>query len=71
MEELVSRHYSDLELTELNMDTEMFSTWLSEKKNALVISGAYSRSDVSLGFKKSFIKDVLKEQYLPVFISHC
>lgn len=71
MEELVSRHYSNLELTELNMDSEMFSTWLSEKKGAIVVSGAYSRSDVSLGFKKSFIRDVLKDQYLPVFISHC
>lgn len=70
MEELVARHYSDLEMTELTMDAEMFSTWLSEKKDAIAVSGAYSRSDISLGLKKSFIREVLKDQQVPVFISH-
>jgi hypothetical protein len=70
IEELVARHYSDLEITELAMDMKMFSTWLSEQKDSIAVSGAYSRSDISLGFKKSFIRQVLKDQKLPVFISH-
>ena len=72
MEELVARHFPRLTLTKLDMEADKyFLTWLSERKNALLVSGAQSRSGVSELFRKSFIRDVLKQHLMPVFIAHC
>ena len=72
MEELVARHFSNLTLCKLDINPrKFFSTWISEKKSALLVSGSYKRSGVSQIFKRSFIKDVIAQHELPIFISHC
>lgn len=71
MEELVARHYSDLTLFKLQANPgKFFSTWISEKKSALLVSGSFGRSEFSRLFKKSFIKDVIADHRLPIFIAH-
>jgi nucleotide-binding universal stress UspA family protein len=71
IEELAARHFNDLTLTKLDIDPgKYFSTWISEKKSALLVSGSYGRSGLLQVFRKSFIKDVIADHRLPVFIAH-
>lgn len=71
IEELAARHYSNLTFVKLVVNPKKyFSTWLSEKKSAILVSGSYGRSDLSQMLKKSFIADVIADHRLPVFIAH-
>lgn len=71
IEELVSRHFSDLTVTKLDFDPKKnFATWISEKHQSIMVAGSFGRSAVSQLFKKSFITDIIKEHHVPVFISH-
>jgi hypothetical protein len=69
--ELVSVHFPDHKFIHFGFDSNRyFSTWTAKNKAAIVICGAFGRSILSVLFKHSFITQVLKEQKLPVFISH-
>lgn len=71
IEELTARHFSNLTLLKLNVDPKKyFNSWLLEKKSAMLVSGAYGRSDFSQMLKKSFVTDVIADHRLPVFIAH-
>ena len=71
MEELAARHFKNLSFLQLVIDPKKyFSTWISENKSAMLVSGSYGRSGFSQLFKKSFIKDVIADHQLPVFIAH-
>jgi nucleotide-binding universal stress UspA family protein len=71
MEELVTRHFPDLTLFKLNINPKAyFNTWIMDNRSALLVSGSYSRSGLSRLFKKSFLKEVIADHRLPVFIAH-
>jgi hypothetical protein len=71
IEELAARHFKDLTITTMDIDPKKyFSTWIADKKTAILISGAFGRSSISNLFKKSFIYEVLKKHEIPVFVSH-
>jgi len=71
IEELAARHYKDLTLFKLDINPKKyFKNWISEKRSALLVSGSYGRSPFLQLFRKSFIKDVISEHRLPVFIAH-
>ncbi len=71
LEELAARHFSNLNLMKLDLDhTKFFSTLISEKKASLLVSGSYGRSGISQLFKKSFVREVIAQHRLPVFIAH-
>jgi hypothetical protein len=71
IEELAARHFPDLAIMKLHLDPkEYFASWISEKKNAILVSGSFGRSSLSRVFKKSFIKDVVSDHKLPVFATH-
>ncbi|OQP63868.1 hypothetical protein A3860_23320 [Niastella vici] len=71
IEELVSRHFTDLTLFKLGVDPKKyFASWSSEKKGSILVSGAYGRSSFSMMFKKSFVSDVIRDHKLPVFIAN-
>lgn len=71
IEELVSRHFSNLTVTKLDFDPKKnFATWISEKHQTIMVAGSFGRSAVSQLFKKSFITDIIKEHHVPIFISH-
>lgn len=69
--ELLGLHYPQLHWLKLDADPKKyFATWISEKKGAILISGAYGRSGFSMMFKRSFISDVISDHKVPVFIAH-
>lgn len=71
IEELAARHFSDLSLFKLDANPKKyFSTWISDKKSALLVSGSYGRSGLSQLFRRSFVKDIIADHQLPVFIAH-
>ena len=49
---------------------DYLATWISEKKDALLVSGSFGRSPVSYIGNRSFSEDVIREHQLPVFIAH-
>lgn len=71
MNELVSRHYPNLQIQSLHLKHKRdFADWLSAKPNSFIVMGAFSRSLFSQLFKKSFATDVISEIKMPIFISH-
>lgn len=71
IEELATRHFSDLTMFKLDINPgKYFSYWVSEKKSSILVCGSYGRSGISPLFRKSFVKDVLVDHCLPVFIAH-
>ena len=71
IQELAETHFSDLQILKLETDPKKgFKNWIAEKKNSLLISGAFGRSTFSQTFKKSFVADIVKEHQLQVFVAH-
>lgn len=71
IEELAARHFRNLNILELHVDPKKyFAVWMNEKKGAMLVSGAYSKSSLAQLFHKSFVSEVIKEHRLPVFIAH-
>jgi nucleotide-binding universal stress UspA family protein len=71
IEELVGRHFSDLTLFKLGIDPKKyFALWISEKRDCILVSGAYSRSSLSMLFRQSFVSDVIRDHKIPVFIAN-
>ena len=71
IKEWAARHFPDLTLMKLDIDPKKyFATWVSEKKSAILVSGAFGRGAFSQLFKKSFVSDVIHDHKLPVFITH-
>jgi len=71
MEELLARHFPDLTLFKLDINPKaFFNTWIMDNRSALLVSGSYGRSGISQLFKKSFVKDIISDHRLPVFIAH-
>ncbi|RYE55804.1 MAG: hypothetical protein EOP18_05350 [Rhizobiaceae bacterium] len=69
--DLVSAHFSSMSFQSLNIDPKKyFATWLSEKKSAILVCGAFSRSMMSQLLRQSFVEDVLRDHKIPIFISH-
>src|SRR4029077_9562628 len=44
--ELASRHYPDLSFQSFDIDAREFSTWVSEKKDTMLITGAFGRGEL-------------------------
>lgn len=69
--ELASQHYPDLQFYKLELTPKnYFTSWVGDKKGALVVSGSFGRSAFSQLFRRSFVADVIKAHNLPVFIAH-
>ena len=71
MYELAAQHFSNLQILKLDGDPrKSFNKWISQKKNSILVSGAFGRSVFSQTFRKSFVSDIVKEHQLPVFVAH-
>lgn len=69
--ELIEAHFSKINWECLALTSQnMLSAWLSEHKNAVLVSGSFGRSDLSMLFRKSYITGAINEHELPVFIAH-
>jgi hypothetical protein len=71
MKEWLSAHYQDLDFVILNGNAsdELFG-FLLEKKNAIVVLGAYGRGILSRFLKPSHANLLLRTINLPIFIAH-
>lgn len=71
MKEWFSAHYQDAEFVTLNGDAsdELFG-FLLEKKDAVVVLGAFGRGTMSRFFKPSHAGLLMKTVNLPIFIAH-
>lgn len=71
IEELSARHFSDLTISKLDVDSKKYyATWVGDQGSAIIAAGSFGRSSFSQLFKKSFIAEVIKEHKVPVFIGH-
>lgn len=85
MEELASRHFTDLTIEQLPIDPlKYMTTWLENNKNTIVVTGSAGHAGwLSLFTKKDFVTELLEDHHehflyeqkldgncLPVFISH-
>jgi hypothetical protein len=71
IEELAARHFPDLTIMKLNLNPkEFFTDWLTNVKNAMLITGAKGRNGFSEFFRRSFVARIIKEHRLPVFVAH-
>lgn len=71
MKEWLSAHYHHIDLKVLPGDPsdELFG-YLIEKKNAIVVMGAYGRNMLSNFFRRSHAHLIVKTVNLPIFITH-
>ena len=70
IEEFAARHFKLLSFEHWSFSKKCFSFWVNEHKNALLVTGAYSRSGLSMAIKKSFAEEIVNSHSVPVFISH-
>lgn len=71
IQELARQHYKNFQLLKLEIDPkEYFSTWLSEEKKPILVTGSFGKRSIFKIFRKSFVQDVIEERTLPVFIAH-
>jgi len=71
MKEWLQAHYADVELKLLTGDpSDQLFGYLLEKKNAIVVMGAYGRSLLSSFFKRSHAHLIVKTVNLPIFVTH-
>jgi hypothetical protein len=71
IEELAARHFPNLKFLHLDVDAKKyFITWLADRPDAMLVAGAGGRGEFSELFRRSFIRDILKEHLMPVFIAH-
>jgi len=71
IKDFVCRHFNQCGYLTLHLDARKYlTTWVSEQKGGLLVSGSFSRSGISNLFKRSFVYEAIVEHQLPVFIAH-
>ncbi|MDR3679953.1 MAG: hypothetical protein P4L41_08300 [Flavipsychrobacter sp.] len=71
IEELAARHFKHLTFFKLETNPQKyFNSWLSEKGGGLLVTGSHGRSFISELFKTSFIRNIIKDHKLPLFVAH-
>lgn len=69
--ELVSRHYPNLKIMSLPLDSRNeFSKWIKTQPGSYIVMGSFSRSLFSQLFRRSFANAVIHDIKMPIFISH-
>jgi nucleotide-binding universal stress UspA family protein len=71
MKEWLKVHYENIEFVLLKGDaSDQLFGYLLQKKNAIVVMGAYGRNMISRFFKPSHAKLIVRTINLPIFIAH-
>lgn len=69
--ELAHAHFPQLSTYRLTGENgDDFSAWLSQRKNPVLVTGAFGRSGLSQLFRHSFAAAVVADKKIPVFIAH-
>lgn len=71
IKEYAAHHFNKLGYYKLTAAPQKyFTTWLEDKGPSLLVSGSFGRSAFSELFHKNFLRNVIKEHNIPVFIAH-
>jgi len=71
IEEFAARHFTNPTFFELEAEPkDDFATWIGDRDSAMLVTGSYGRSSFSEMFRKSFVRQLIKEHKLPIFITH-
>jgi hypothetical protein len=71
LRQLTRAHFNSISFSKLQFKAaHYFSTWISEKKRVMLVSGSYGRSSFSYLAKRSFVEQVIHDHKLPLFIAH-
>jgi len=71
IKEYMAMHFDRLAYEKLEIDPKKYlDTWLKNKKDTIVVSGAYGRSAFSELFQHNFLRKVVDEHCVPLFIAH-
>lgn len=71
MKEWMKEHYYDVEYVLLKGDpADQLFAYLLEKKNGVVVMGAYGRGMLSRLFKPSHARLIIKTVNMPIFVAH-
>ena len=71
IKELAGRHFRNLTIMTLDLNPKKyFASWVEAKQSPILVSGSYGRSGFSLLFRRSFVKEIIADHTLPVFIAH-
>lgn len=71
LKEYSNAHFDAGNTRELNIiEHHSFSHWLKKFRNALVITGSFSRSSVSMFIRPSFVNRIIENNQVPIFIAH-
>ncbi len=71
IEEFAVKHFNDLTIFKNNAaPASYFNSLFLERKNAILISGAYGKSGIGSLFHKSFVSELIQDHAIPVFIAN-
>jgi len=69
--EFISAHFKNVVWQRLVIPSkDFFTSWLMEKNNSILVTGSFSRSGLSMLFRRSFVTEAINEHYMPVFVAH-
>ena len=69
--ELATQHYPDLTFYKIDVNPKRyFTSWASEQKGSILVSGSFGRSPISQALRKSFVADIIRDHQVPVFVAH-
>ena len=69
--EYTKAHFDSTFASKLQFDAKKyFTTWVENKKNVILITGAYSRSSFSNTMRRSFAYPTIADHICPVFVAH-
>lgn len=71
LKEYMTQHFSRVVYDMLEIDPKKyFDTWLENRKQSILVSGAYGRSAFSELFRHNFLRQVVDEHKVPLFVAH-
>jgi nucleotide-binding universal stress UspA family protein len=71
IDEWMRSHFEHAEFMKLETGSQLeFEKWLESRGATMLVAGAFSRGLISEWIRKSFIATVLRQQKVPVFMTH-
>ena len=71
VEEWMSTHFSNFSVFHFGPEPKkFFATWIEDRRDTILVCGAYGGSGTHLLFHRSFAADVVSNHKTPVFIAH-
>lgn len=71
LQELLEAHFKNVSMVRYEgKPGNDLNEWIGQSKAPIVVCGSYGRSGFSRLFKKSFVRSIIAEHRMPVFLAH-